>query len=98
MTILSKNRDRMRATQIRRTAAGFVFACFLYGSLLLASASISLAQLSVPHPDYVAARPVINMYSKASDESDVVSQVLYGTGVSQLDKQKDWIHIETADG
>jgi SH3-like domain-containing protein len=59
---------------------------------------MSLAQMSVLHSDYVAARPVVNMYSKPSDESDVVSQVLYGTGVESQEKQSDWIHIQTADG
>jgi uncharacterized protein YgiM (DUF1202 family) len=38
------------------------------------------------------------MYSKPSAESDVVSQVLYGTGVALLEKQAGWLRIQTADG
>ncbi|HEV2487193.1 MAG TPA: NlpC/P60 family protein [Terracidiphilus sp.] len=54
--------------------------------------------MSVPHPDFVVARPVINMYSKPTMDSDVVSQALYGTGVLSLQKQADWYNISTADG
>ena len=58
----------------------------------------SRAQVSVPNADLVVAKPLINMYSKPSADSDVVSQALYGTGVLSLEKQADWCHIQTADG
>ena len=53
--------------------------------------------MSVPHADFVVAKPVVNMYSKPTTDSDVVSQALYGTGVLSLEKQADWYHIRTAD-
>jgi cell wall-associated NlpC family hydrolase len=57
----------------------------------------SRAQVSVPRADLVVAKPVINMYSKPTTDSDVVSQALYGTGVLSLEKEADWYHIRTAD-
>jgi hypothetical protein len=40
---------------------------------------------------------VINMYSTASVDSEVVSQALYGSGVLSLEKKKGWIRIRTGD-
>jgi gamma-D-glutamyl-L-lysine dipeptidyl-peptidase len=59
---------------------------------------VALAQQSVPSADLVVAGPVINMYKGATTESEVTSQVLYGTGVASLSKQGEWIQIRTADG
>jgi len=56
------------------------------------------AQMSVDHPDAVVAAPVANMYRNASAESDVVSQALYGTGVTRLESEPGWTDIRTADG
>lgn len=55
------------------------------------------AQQSAPKADFVVSHPVVNMYKRATAESEVVSQVLYGTGVRSLEKQGDWIRIRTAD-
>ncbi len=66
------------------------------GVLLLASPA--RAQQSVDHPDAVVARPVANMYRNATDASDVVSQALYGTGVTTIEGGQGWFHIRTADG
>src|SRR5215472_14726704 len=55
------------------------------------------AQKSVPDADFVVAQPVINMYSKPAADSDVSSQVLYGTGVHSLEKNGDWTKVRTAD-
>ena len=38
------------------------------------------------------------MYRNATDASDVVSQALYGTGVSTLQSNQGWFNIRTADG
>lgn len=73
----------------------------LCGLLFLAfSASMAArvnAQISVPHADFVVAKPVVNMHSKPAADSDVVSQTLYGTNVLSLEKQGAWVHIRTAD-
>ncbi len=54
--------------------------------------------MSIDHPNAVAARPVVNMFSRATDASDVVSQALYGTGVQMIESVPGWFHIRTADG
>jgi hypothetical protein len=59
--------------------------------------AVAVGQQSVPNPDFVVSRPVINMYSTASSESEVVSQALYGSGVLSLEKKKGWIRIRTGD-
>lgn len=57
----------------------------------------AISQQSVARPDYVVSRPVINMYSTNSADSEVVSQALYGSGVLSLEKKKGWIRIRTGD-
>jgi gamma-D-glutamyl-L-lysine dipeptidyl-peptidase len=47
--------------------------------------------------DYVVIRPVINMYSKPTINSDVVSQAIYGTNVSRIKGKRHWAQIRTAD-
>ena len=64
----------------------------------LLAASPAQAQQSVDHPDAVVGRPVVNMYRNATDASDVVSQALYGTGVTTIESLPGWFHIRTADG
>jgi SH3-like domain-containing protein len=83
-----------------RAPGGIARRVFFAGFLLIALslANMVRGQVSVPHPDFVVAKPVINMYSKPTADSDVVSQALYGTGVLSLEKQSDWYHIGTADG
>ena len=66
-------------------------------SALLSGLLIS-AQQSVPNSDLVVSRPVVNMYKNATADSEVTSQVLYGTGVLSLEKQGEWSKIRTADG
>jgi len=63
----------------------------------LLAGSLVMAQQSVPNADLVVSRPVANMYKSATADSEVTSQVLYGTGVRSLEKQGDWIRIRTAD-
>jgi cell wall-associated NlpC family hydrolase len=56
------------------------------------------AQVSIPHADFVVAKPVINMFAKPTAESEVTSQVIYGTGVLSSATQPGWYNIHTADG
>src|SRR3569832_2086452 len=64
----------------------------------VAAGSLVQAQHSVPNSDFVVSRPVINMYKEATADSEVTSQVLYGTGVLSLEKKENWVRIQTADG
>src|SRR5258708_35908335 len=41
--------------------------------------------------------PVANMYSGPSDQSDVVSQAIYGSNVTLLTARGEWCRIQTAD-
>ena len=41
--------------------------------------------------------PVANMYSQPSDQSDVVSQAIYGSNVILLTARGEWSRIQTAD-
>ena len=47
--------------------------------------------------DYVVIKPVVNMYSKPSETSDVVSQVIYATNVSRVKTKWHWVNVRTAD-
>jgi hypothetical protein len=48
-------------------------------------------------PNGVVLQPVANMYSKASEDTDVVSQAIYGTNVGILEQKDGWAHIRTPD-
>jgi gamma-D-glutamyl-L-lysine dipeptidyl-peptidase len=84
--------------------------CFLLLIVLLAFASVSV--WAVPQvaqtvsssesatqakADYVVVRPVANMYSKASLQSDVVSQVIYGVNVIRVKGKWHWVDVRTPD-
>lgn len=45
----------------------------------------------------VILRPVANMYSKPSEEADVVSQAIFGAAVVIVEQQAGWLRIRTAD-
>jgi len=80
-----------------RSRAKYLPAIFLPVVFAALLCSVSVAQLSVAKPDYLVSRPVINMYSSASADSDVVSQAIYGSGVLSLEKKSGWIQIQTGD-
>lgn len=61
-----------------------------------------LALLSVPSvwaigKTQVVVVPVTNMFSAPSDQSDVVSQAIYGSNVTLLTARGEWSRIQTAD-
>jgi len=45
----------------------------------------------------VVAVPVANLYSRASDDSDVVSQAIYGSDVKVLEEASGWAKVRTSD-
>jgi gamma-D-glutamyl-L-lysine dipeptidyl-peptidase len=63
--------------------------------LLLASACC-LAQADAP-VNLVVVVPVVNMYSAASEDTDVVSQAIYGSNVVQLEEKSGWAKVRTPD-
>ncbi len=64
-------------------------------ALVLICASAALAQ--GVQPSRTVIKPVLNMYSSASLDADVVSQAIYGTTVTALQEKGDWLEIQTPD-
>src|SRR4051812_33317797 len=64
-------------------------------ALVLVLSSLALAQ--GVQPTRTVVRPVLNMYSAASADSDVVSQAIYGTNVTVLQEKDTWSEIQTPD-
>jgi cell wall-associated NlpC family hydrolase len=56
-----------------------------------------LALFAASIPNAVVQQPVANMYSKPSEDADVVSQAIFGANVSVLEQKDGWAHIRTAD-
>jgi cell wall-associated NlpC family hydrolase len=57
----------------------------------------ALALFATALPNAVVLRPVANMYSKPSEDADVVSQAIYSANVTVLEQKEGWAHIRTAD-
>ncbi len=57
----------------------------------------ALALFAAALPGAVVLRPVTNMYSKPSEDADVVSQAIYGANVSVLERREGWAQIRTSD-
>ena len=66
------------------------------------STLVLLAVLCVPHvfaknSTQIVVVPVTNMFSGPSDQTDVVSQAVYGSNVTLLTARGEWSRIQTAD-
>jgi gamma-D-glutamyl-L-lysine dipeptidyl-peptidase len=49
------------------------------------------------NPVRTVVRPVLNMYSSATSDTDVVSQAIYATPVTVLEEKDGWVKIQTPD-
>jgi len=56
-----------------------------------------LALLAAAVPNAVVQQPVANMYSRPSEDADVVSQAIYGANVAVMEQKDGWAHIRTGD-
>ena len=56
-----------------------------------------LALFAVALPNAVVLRPVANMYSRPSEDADVVSQAIYGANLLLMEQREGWAHVRTAD-
>jgi cell wall-associated NlpC family hydrolase len=88
--------------QKARQRLSLLFCAFLMTTLLLPSMRSAMAQKSAPLSSFVVAVPVADIFAKPSADSDVTSQVIYGTGVRTLatkndDTKGEWVHVQTAD-
>ncbi len=59
--------------------------------------AFAVAFFAAALPNAVVLQPVANMYSKPTDDADVVSQAIYGTNVAVLETKEGWAHIRTPD-
>jgi hypothetical protein len=48
-------------------------------------------------PNAVVLRPVVNMYSRPSEDADLVSQAIYGANTAIVERRPGWLRIRTAD-
>ena len=58
---------------------------------------VALALFAAALPGAVVQRPVANMYSRPTEDADVVSQAIYGANVGLMEQKEDWARIRTAD-
>ena len=58
---------------------------------------MALALLAASVPQAAVIKPVANMYSKPTEDSDVVSQAIYGSGIGIIEEQSGWLHVRTPD-
>ena len=58
---------------------------------------MAMALLAAGMADGVVLRPVANMYSRPSDEADVVSQAIYASRVGIIEEHGGWARVRTAD-
>lgn len=78
--------------------------CLMRGALswvtmrrgILAMSLLTISALAAGQ-QAVVVKPVVNMFSKASTDVDVVSQAILGTTVGVVEIQGDWARIQTPD-
>ncbi|HJZ97054.1 MAG TPA: NlpC/P60 family protein [Candidatus Solibacter sp.] len=56
-----------------------------------------LALFAASIPTAVVQQPVANMYSRPSEDADVVSQAIYGANVAVVEQKDGWARIRTGD-
>ena len=71
--------------------------CLLFAKLALVVALCATSPLFAANGMQIVVVPVANMFSKPTDQSDVVSQAIYGSNVTLLAAQGEWSRIQTAD-
>src|SRR5579871_1433629 len=59
---------------------------------------MSLALLATSAGTAVVLKPVANMYAQPADDSEVVSQAIYGTTAAVVAERPGWLRIQTTDG
>jgi hypothetical protein len=64
---------------------------------MLTISGLFFLTMSLPAAHAVVNQPVANMYSTASEDSDVVSQTIFGADVVVLETAGDWMRIRTPD-
>lgn len=58
---------------------------------------LAVAFFAAALPNAAVLHPVVNMYSKPTEDADVVSQAIYGVNVGIIEQHEGWAHIRTPD-
>jgi len=58
---------------------------------------MTLALFAAAAPQAVVLKPVANMYAQPTEDAEVVSQTIYGTGVGVVEMRPGWLHVRTPD-
>ncbi len=58
---------------------------------------MAMAFLAASAPTAVILDPVANMYAQPSDDTEVVSQAIYGSSVAVIEEKPGWLHVRTPD-
>jgi len=58
---------------------------------------MAMALLAAGAADGVILKPVANMYSRPSEEADVVSQAIYASHIGILEERSGWARVRTID-
>jgi len=58
---------------------------------------MALAFFAAATPAAVVLKPVANMYAQPADDTEVVSQAIYGTNVAVVESRPGWLHVRTPD-
>ena len=69
-----------------------------FGHIFAIGALVVAALAQSPSPDHLVSVPVANMYSSATNDSNVVSQAIRGTNVVTIESRGEWAKIQTPDG
>lgn len=69
---------------------------FAVAAVLLAAVLCPALAAQLP-PVMVVVKPVANMYSAPTEDTDVVSQAIYASNVAVLEQQEGWYKIRTSD-
>lgn len=59
--------------------------------------ALVMTMLSAAPPEAAVLKPVANMYSAATEDTDVVSQAIYGTNVACLEEKDGLVRVRTPD-
>ena len=58
---------------------------------------MAMALLAAGTPQAIVLKPVANMYAQPSEETEVVSQAIYGSDVGVIEERPGWLHVRTPD-
>src|SRR5260370_39577661 len=65
--------------------------------LVLVAMLAATPEKASPTENAVVAQAVVNMYSRATTDADVVSQAIFSTNVTILEQDSSWLKVRTPD-